>query len=107
MAIAETTVAINVSASGQTALVAAVPGKKIVVTRYLIVAQGAVSPKFQSASTDLTGPLRLAADGNAILDDVGVPTFRALFATNSGEALNINLSAAVAVGGYLNYRIDG
>lgn len=87
------------SSSGATALVAAVSGKRIRVLSYAIVANAAVNVKFQSASTDLTGLLYLAANGGAAVAFEGMGCFQ----TAVGEALNINLSGAVAVGGHLTY----
>lgn len=73
--------------------------KKIRVLKLSLVAGGAVSVKFQSAANDKTGLLPLAANGGVA--DSFCPV--GLFETNAGEALNINLSGAVAVGGYLTY----
>ena len=89
------------SASGATQLVAAVPGKKIRVLSYVIVANGAVNVKFQSASTDLTGLLYFAANGGAVSGMEGLGCFQ----TAVGEALNVHLSGNVAVGGHLTYVV--
>lgn len=91
--------AITASASGATAVVAAVASKKIRVISYVVVANAAVNVKFQSNSTDKTGLLYLAANGG--VSGAYAPTGH--FETASGEALNINLSAAVAVGGHVTY----
>jgi hypothetical protein len=92
---------ISTSSSGASTLVAAVTSKKIVVTDIVLVANAAVNVKFQShvTPTDLTGLLYLAANtGFAPGYD---PTGH--FQTVAGEALDINLSGAVAVGGWLKY----
>ncbi len=91
--------AITASASGATVVVAAVASKKIRVISYVVVANAAVNIKFQSNSTDKTGLLYLAANGG--VSGAYAPTGH--FETASGEALNINLSAAVAVGGHVTY----
>lgn len=94
-------VAVAVSSSGVTTLVAAVAEKKLRVTSLALVANAAVNVKFQShvVPTDLTGLFYLAANGGFILP----PSPDGWFVTLAGEALDINLSAAVAVGGVLGY----
>lgn len=93
--------ALVASASGATQLVAASGTNKIRVLSYVIVASAAVNAKFQSAATDKTGLLYCAANTgvSAPFSPVGH------FETNAGEALNVNLSAAVAVGGHLAYAL--
>lgn len=100
------TAVITASASGATQLVAAVAGKRIRVLHYRLMASGAVSVKFQSASTDITGLMPFAANGGI---SAGAPSIIPAglifeFQTEPGEALNINLSGAVAVGGYMLYQ---
>lgn len=89
------------SAANATEVVTAVAGKRIIVTSLVLVANEAVNAKFQSdgAATDLTGLFYLAANGGVVLP------FQASgwFATIVGEALDIHLSAAKAVGGVLTY----
>lgn len=90
------------SSSGVTNIVALVTSKKIRVLALSLTANGAVNVKFQShvTPTDLTGLHYCAAAGDGI-----VYPFNPLgwFQTVSGEALDINLSGAVAVGGTLVY----
>lgn len=92
-----TEVAVAVSASGANVVLAAVAGKRIVLLAYRLTAAGAVNAKFQSASTDKTGAMVLAAAGSTI-DDRAYD--HGLLATAVGEALNLHLSGAVAVAGY-------
>lgn len=90
---------ITAASSGANEIVAAVTGKKIVVLSYHLSSAGTVNAKWQSASTDISGLLYTVAN-------IGVPVaFSPVghFATASGEALNLNLSGAVAVGGHLVY----
>jgi hypothetical protein len=94
-------VKISTSSSGATQLVAAVAGKKIVVISYAVIVNAAVNVKFQSGSTDLTGLMYFAANGGATVTVEGLGCFE----TAAGEALNINLSGAVAVGGHITYVI--
>lgn len=97
---------ISTSASGDTTLVAAQPGRKIRVVSYTVIAAGDVSVKFKSGSTDITGAMPLTTNGGAAPSGSGLAPsgFAGLFETASGEALVINLSAAVAVGGHLTYQ---
>lgn len=92
---------ITASSSGATTVVSAVTSKKIRVLSWTLVCNGAVNVKWQShvTPTDLTGLHYFAANGGveAPFSPVGH------FETVSGEALDINLSGAVAVGGSLVY----
>lgn len=95
---------IDTAASGNTALVAAAgTGKKIVVRNYLLIASAAVSVKFRSANTDLTGAMALSANGGA--SAAGHPEV-GWFETAANEALNINLSAAQQVSGHVSYTVE-
>lgn len=89
------------SSSGATTIVAAVSNKKIRVLGYVLTFNAAVNAKWQShvTPTDKTGLAYGAANGGiaAAFNPVGH------FETISGEALDINLSGAVAVGGHLLY----
>ncbi len=92
---------IAVSSSGASTVVAAVTGKKIRVLSWSIVANAAVNAKWQSHTTptDLTGLHYCAANGGISVPFSPVGHFE----TVAGEALDINLSGAVAVGGSLVY----
>jgi len=89
------------SSSGVTSVVGAVTGKKIRVLSFAVSANAAVNVKFQSATTptDLTGLMYLTdkAGFGASFSPAGH------FETIAGEQLSINLSGAVAVGGFLTY----
>jgi hypothetical protein len=90
---------ITASASGATSIVAAVTSKKIRVLSWNLVCNAAVNVKWLSAATDKTGLHYFAANGGI---SVGFNPF-GHFETAATEALNINLSGAVAVGGSLVY----
>lgn len=91
---------ISTGDSGDTALVAAVTGKKIKVTGMFLIAAGAVSVKFKGGATDLTGAMAVAANGGfSVMSNADNP----IFETAAGAALNINLSGAVAVAGAITY----
>jgi hypothetical protein len=83
-------------------LVAAVAGKKIrVIALVLVASGGANNARFESgtAGTALTGVMNIGANGQLIL-----PANRAgWFETAAATLLNLELSAATAVGGMLTY----
>lgn len=92
--------AIAASGSGDNTIVALVSGKKIRVLNYVLVANGTVNVKWKSSTTtDKTGLAYLVA--NTGVASPHAPT--GLFETAAGEALVLNLSAAIAVGGHLSY----
>ena len=87
------------STSGANQLVAAASGAKYRVLSVAIVATTAVSVKFQSASTDITGTFPLGANGGFVLPF----NEHGWFETNENQALNINLSGAVSTGVQIQY----
>jgi len=95
-----TNVPVSASASGDNALVAATAAQTTRVFRLLLVAAGAVSLKLRSGTTDLMAAIPLAAGGSIVLDFDGEPWFE----TAANEALNLNLSAAVPVTGFLQHE---
>lgn len=96
---------ITANTSGQTQIVAAVPGRRIRVVSYVLSFSGTVNAKFQSNSTDLTGSLYGVAAGVIPMatGESVIGGIQGQFETAPGEALNLNLSGAVAVGGHLKY----
>lgn len=88
-----------------TSIVAAVPGKRIFVIGYRLSASAAVNANFQSHTTTTRAGglhyLSAASPASVMASPFGI------FATMPGEALDINLSAAVPVGGDLVYTISG
>jgi len=92
---------ITASSSGVTNLVALVSSKKIRVLSLVLTANGAVNVKFQSHATptDITGLFYLSSTGGFVLPYNPTGWFQTL----SGEALDINLSGSIAVGGCLEY----
>jgi len=94
----------SVSASGVNAnIVAATASKRVRVLRYRISANGLVNAKWQSSTgnVDISGLhyLTTYASGGGAYCPVG------LFQTAAGDALNLNLSAAIAVDGELTYVV--
>lgn len=98
--------AITASAGGATQIVAPATlngtSRKIRVVSYVLIANAAVNVKFQSHVTgDLTGLLYLAANGGAVAPFSPVGWFETVL----GEALDINLSGGIPVGGHLTYTL--
>lgn len=91
------------SSSGATVLISAVASKQIVVRALFVTANAAVNFKFQSATTptDLTGLTYADEKGGLVLPYIANGWFR----TISGQALQINLSGAVPVGGAIVYGL--
>jgi hypothetical protein len=91
---------ISCSSSGNNEIVALVSAKKIRVLQWIVTASAAVNFKWRTASTDISGLFYAAAAGGG-----AGGAFNPLghFQTASGEALNLNLSGATAVGGCLVY----
>jgi hypothetical protein len=91
--------AISASLATDNVVVPAVVGKRIRVLKYTIVSSGVVGAKFRSGTTDLTGTLRMSTYGG--LGGAYCPL--GLFETNAGEALSLQLTAAIEVAGHLTY----
>lgn len=92
---------ITASSSGATTIVSATAAQQIIVLQWALVCNAAVNVKWQShvTPTDITGLHYFAANGgiSSPWNPLGY------FATVAGEALDINLSGNVAVGGSLVY----
>jgi hypothetical protein len=93
---------LDASASGNTAIVAAVTGKRIRVRSYQIIANGAVVVQFRSANTQISPSYYANAAGWQITVPYDQPV--GYFQTAVSEALNINLSAAVGVSVQVMYE---
>lgn len=92
---------ISAALSGDNTLVAAVTGKKIRVLNGVLLASGTVSVRFESgaAGTALTGVIPLTAQTGFQIPYAPVGNFESA----SGVLLNLELSAAVGVYGWLCY----
>ncbi len=92
--------AIAASSSGDNEIVALVSAKKIRVLSGWWMAAGTVNAKWQSSTAgDKTGLSYLLANVGVVLPFNPAGWFE----TASGEALQLNLSAAIAVGGCITY----
>jgi hypothetical protein len=102
------TLFITASALGDNTLLAGVANKRIRV-HALDVFNGAATAntvKFRSNANDIGLPVTLPGVAGADVTLPPVPQGGYHFQTNVGEALNINLSAATAVGGVLSYSLE-
>lgn len=92
---------IAASASGNNTLIAAVTSKKIRVLAAAFMANGTVNAKFQDGAggTDKTGLFYMVANTGAVLPYNPAGWFEGSATT----LLNLNLSAAIAVGGCITY----
>ena len=93
--------AIDAATSGDNTIVAAVTGKRIIVMSCVLVAAGAVNARFESGAggTALTGVMNLTTNSGftANFNECG------WFATAAGSLLNLELSAAISVDGFMTY----
>ena len=92
---------IDAATSGDNSIVSAVTGKKIRVLSVVLVSAGTVTVRFESGAggTALTGQLTLAA--NVGFSSGYSPVGH--FETAAGAALNLELSGAVSVDGWIVY----
>lgn len=88
--------------SGNNEIVAAQAGKFFVVLAYNIMSNGGVNTHFRSASTPVSGTTFMDA---ASKGKVASYNPKGWFKTATGEALNLHLSASIAVGGELVYAV--
>ena len=96
---------LGIAATGD--VIAAVPGKRIVVIGYALTntVATAQSVRFRSTTTGVTGVIGIPSSiGGGIVWDGG-PDCPA-FATGPGEPLNIELGAATAIAGHITYTVQ-
>lgn len=87
-------------------LVAAVPGKRILLLQYTLVNGVATgqSVQFKSGSNNLSGVMQLPAAVGGMLATNGGSEQTAVFMTDPGAALSMVMSAATQVGGHVAFR---
>lgn len=97
---------VDTASSGANTIVAAVTGKRIRLVSAGLSAAGAVTVKWVSGSTDLTGAMTLATGTPYTLAAEGVyGEPRGYLETASGEALVLTLGSAVQVSGHIGYEL--
>ena len=90
----------NPAALGSSAVIAAVPGKRIKVVGMVVISTLANNVNFLSAATSISATFPLAATGGFIL-----PYNNAGWAkTAVGEALNVNMTVATPTGVHVLYE---
>lgn len=96
---------IDAATSGNNTLVAAVTSARIRVLYFYLVTSGAVTVRFESAAdgTALTG--QMVMNIGAVIEGMFNPIGH--FETVAGELLNLELSAAISVDGWLVYQEVG
>lgn len=94
--------AIDFAGSGNNTIVAAVASNRILIHRIWFVVGGATNLIFKDGTTGLSGTVPLSANGGITLDTTGEPWF----ITTIGNALIINSSAAVQIGGMVFYTLS-
>jgi hypothetical protein len=91
---------INVSAAGDTQLLAGTTGQTIRLWKVFLTAEGGdVAIKFRDGTTDLHPAITIKKNGSFVLDLDAEPWF----VTSAGNALQLNLSVAAQVSGRWYY----
>ena len=92
---------IDAATSGDNTIVAAVAGKKIRVLSGVLISSGTVNARFESGAsgTALTGQMSLIANVGFQIP----PCLWGNFETAASALLNLELSAAISVGGWITY----
>lgn len=101
---------VNATASGSNEILPSIGGRSYRVLSYTIIAATAVVVTWKSGSTAISGPMALTDNGGAAVPNTGSGVGgvqMGVFETARGAALNLDLSAAVVVGGHLTYQIIG
>jgi hypothetical protein len=94
------TAPINCTASGNNTVIFAITGCGFRIWKLWLTAASAVNVTyFDGASTALSGPVGLVANGSQTLNYDGTPHF----STSIGNAFIINLSAPVQISGMVYY----
>lgn len=97
--------AIDVASSGDNTIIAADGTKKIKVLSYTLVVDAAVTARWKSGSTALSGAMSFSANGG-----VSSPSGSAgggwLMETAANQALVLNLGGAVGARGHVSYFLE-
>ena len=93
---------IDTNQSGDTTIVAADSSQAIQVLGYTIIASGAVILRWKSGSNSVSGPMAVLANGGVSSWNGETPMLQA----EVGQALVLNLSAGVQVGGHIAYVLE-
>lgn len=102
---------VNVSTAESNEIIAALPGKSIRILGLMLLAAGDVTVTLEDEDgTDLIGPMALMANGGFVFPPVAdIPVVRVrncYCEVARGKAVHLLLSAAVQVGGAIQYVAD-
>ena len=98
---------IDISASGDNQIIAAPgAGKYLAIDHINLIPTSAVTLKFRSGTTDVSGPYPFDAKQTIALDNA-MQGQKGVITCADNQAFNINLGSAVQVGGFCAYRIVG
>ena len=99
--------AISAAGNGDNTVVAAVATKKIKVLGVVLKAAGAVNVRFESGAsgTALTGVMSMFANDPGVVVPIA-PMGEHWFETAAGALLNLELSGAVQVSGFIVYYVE-
>ena len=97
---------IDTATSGVNELIAAPTDGYIVIDHINILPTSAVTVQFRSGSTDIAGPYPLDAKQPITLENACHKN-EGIMRCARNEAFNMNLSGAVQVGGYVDFRVVG
>jgi len=94
---------VNFNGNGDNVIIAAVPGRKILVRKLLLIGSAASNIRFYSnpsPTTPIGGQMNFSANWALALDhdDFAI-------VTNPGESLILNSSAVIQVGGFIVYNV--
>lgn len=95
---------IDLNATGN--VVAAITGKRIRLVSYVLVASGAGTVRWRSATTNLSGAMTVAT-GTPIVAPFapeGMAGQKGHLETATSEALNLEISGSIQVSGHLVYE---
>ncbi len=81
-------------------IVAAVTGKKIIVTSLVLVCTSANSVNWEDGTTDISGVMSFPANGGYSMSG------SRLLETTAGAALQLTQTGATVVSGHLSYRLE-
>ena len=92
---------VSLSAGGDMEVVAAIPGKRLYVLASAVVPDMSVDIQWKSGTTAISGVIPMDAKG------VDNPSYCPYgnFRTATGEALVLNSSSAVDIGGHITYLV--
>lgn len=95
----------NAAFNGAKAIIAGKAGYTIRVHGFGLVAAGAVTAKWQSGTTDLTGAMTMTTASSIVAPSAPMlPATRAAhFETADGDDLNLTTGAGIQVSGWIEY----